>query len=75
MLYTVVIVTIFLFPETICLKLMYIATKCVQFSFNNIMYQQTDGIAIGNTLVAAVVNIFVGFKEEKLFESTDKQLH
>ena len=43
------------------------ATSGVQFSFNDIMYKQTDGVAMGSPLGPALVNIFVGFYEEKLF--------
>ena len=39
------------------------------------MYQQIGGIAMGNPLGAVIVNIFVGFQKEKLFEITDKLLH
>ena len=39
----------------------------VEFSFNNIMYKQTDGVAISSPLGAALANIFVDFYEENLF--------
>ena len=65
----------FFFPETVFLKLMYIATKRVQFSCNNIMYQQIDGIVIGSSLDAAMTYNLVGFQEEKLFEITDKPFY
>ena len=74
MLYTVVILTPLL-AETVFLKLMHITTKCVQFSFNNTMYQQIDDIAMGSPLSAAMVNIFIGFQEEKLFEITNNPLY
>ena len=55
-------------PEPIFLKLILIATKDVQFSFNNTMYQQIDEISMGSPLGATMVNIFVGFQEAKLFK-------
>ena len=52
-------------PEPIFLKLMHIATKRLQFSFNNAMYQQTNGTSKGNPLRAALTNIF---GQTKLFK-------
>ena len=60
--------------EPVSLKLMYIATKCVQFRFNNTKHWQIDGIAMGSQLGAALANIFVGFQEARLFETTNKPL-
>ena len=48
------------------------ATKLVEFSFNNNMYKQIDGVAMGSPLSVALANIFVGYHESKLFESTTK---
>ena len=36
------------------------------------MYKQTDGVAVGSPLCPALVNIFVGYYEEKLFSQTPK---
>ena len=44
----------------------------VEFSFNNIMYKQTDGVAMGSPLGPALANIFVGFYEKKLFSQISK---
>ena len=63
------------FPGTVFLRFIHIATKYVQFSFNNTVYQQIDGIAMSSPLGAVIFNIFVGFQEEKLFESTNKPLY
>ena len=48
------------------------ATKLVKFSFNNIMYQQIDGLATGNPLGLALANIFVGFYKHLLFKKNLK---
>ena len=53
--------------KAVFIELMKSATSGVEFSFNNIMYKQTDGVAMGLPLVPALANIFVGFYEEKLF--------
>ena len=44
------------------------ALSLVEFSFNNAMYKQTDGVAMGLSLGPALANIF----EEKLFSQTQK---
>ena len=41
-------------------------TSGVKFSFNNTMYRQTDGIAMGSPLGPVLTNIFVGYTENKL---------
>ena len=56
------------------LKLIYITSKCVQFSISNIVYQQTGDIAMGNPLVAAMTNIFVGFQEKSTLKQLKKHL-
>ena len=47
------------FPKAVFIELMQMATSGVEFSFNNTMYQQTDGIAIGSTLGSVLANIFL----------------
>ena len=44
----------------------------LEFSFNNNMYKQIDGAAMGSPLSVALANIFVGYHESKLFGSTTK---
>ena len=48
-------------------KLMKLATSGVEFSFNNIMYRQVDGVAMGSPLGPSLANIFVGYQEQRLF--------
>ena len=52
--------------KAIFVELMKSATSGVEFSFNDIMYKQTDGVAMGSPLGPALANIFVEFYEEKL---------
>ena len=49
-------------------ELMELATCNVEFSFNDTIYQQVDGVAMGSPLGPTMANIFVGFYEEKLFQ-------
>ena len=51
---------------------MKIATSSVEFSFNNCMYRQIDGVAMGSRLGPILANIFVGFYESKLFDKISK---
>ena len=59
-------------PKDVFVELMKSATSSVEFSFNNTMYNQTDGVAMGSPLGPALANIFVGYYEEKLFSQTQK---
>ena len=53
---------------------MQTATSSVEFSFNDTMYQQSDGVAMGSALSPALANIFVGYQETKLFLNVKKLL-
>ena len=57
-------------PKNVFVELMKNATSSVEFSFNNTMYKQTDGVAMGLPLDPALANIVVGYYEEKLFMSS-----
>ena len=61
-----------LISKAVFIKLMKSATSGVEFSFNDIMYKQTDGVAMGSPLGPVLDNIFVGFYEEKLFSQKSK---
>ena len=50
------------------------ATTSVEFSFNNKMYKQFDGVAMGSPRGPALANIFVGYQEEKLFIDNNQPL-
>ena len=58
--------------KAVFIKLMKSATSGVEFSFNDIMYKQTDGVAMGSPLGPALANIFVGFCEKKFFSQISK---
>ena len=61
-----------LISKAVFIELMKSATSGVEFSFNDIMYKQTDRVAMGSPLGPALANIFVGFYEEKLFSQKSK---
>jgi len=48
------------------------ATSFVEFSFNNTVYKQTYDIAMDSSLGPVLTNIFVGYHESLLFQSTTK---
>ena len=60
------------FPRQIFIQLMEMATSSVEFSFNDIMHRQIDVVTMGSPLGPALANIFVGYYESKLFQTTSK---
>ena len=56
-----------LIPRNVFVELMKSATSSVEFSFNNTMYKQTVGVAMGSPFDLALAIIFVGYYEEKSF--------
>ena len=63
---------VLLSPKDIFFQLMTVLTSCVEFSFNNVMFRQIDGVAMGSPLGPALANILVGNHEHKLFASNSK---
>ena len=60
------------FSKAVFIELKQMATSGVEFSFNNTMYRQTDGIAMASPLGPVLANIFAGYNENKLFEFSVK---
>ena len=58
------------FSRAVFVELMQTATSSVEFSFNNIMHQQIDGVAMGSPLA----NIFVEYHEALFFKRVNKPL-
>ena len=52
--------------ETEFVKLMFMVTSGVEFSFDSIMYKQNDGVAMGSPLGPVLANIYVGFCESSI---------
>ena len=49
-------------------ELMMLATSSVEFSFNEHMYQQNDGVSMGSPLGPTLACIFMGFIEKQYFK-------
>ena len=60
------------FSRQIFVELMEMTTSSVEFSCNDIMHRQIDGVAMGSPLGPALANIFVGYYESKHFQTTSK---
>ena len=59
-------------PKNLFVELMKSATFSVESSFNNTVYKQIDGVAMGLSLGLALANIFVRYDIEKLFSPRRK---
>ena len=51
---------------------MLIATRGAEFNFNNQMYKQLDGVAMGSPLGPTLAKIFLGFHDCRRFDNTVK---
>ena len=60
-------------PKEVFVELLHSATSTVEFSFDNTIYRQIDGVAMGSPLGPALANIFVRYYEEKLFSEISKR--
>ena len=58
----------------IFVELMQTATSFVEFSFNNMMHRQIDGVALGSPLGLSLAKIFVRYYEALLFKRVNKPL-
>ena len=47
------------------------ATSQTHFLFNNEIYDQTDGVAIGSPLDSAIANLLMGYHENKWLNSEE----
>lgn len=47
-------------------KLFKFATSFTHFLFNEVAYDQRDGVDMGSPLASILSNIFMGYHEEKL---------
>ena len=60
------------FLRKVFIELTEMRISSVEFSFNDIMYRQIDGVAMSSPLGPALANIFVGYYETKLFQTISK---
>ena len=58
--------------KEVFVELLHSATSTVEFSFDNTIYRQIDGVAMGSPLGPGLANIFVGCFEQKLFSEISK---
>ena len=59
-------------PKMVFIELMESALSSLEFNFNDTMYKQMDRVAMGSPLGPALANIFVGYRESKLFTCVQK---
>ena len=56
------------------IKLMQLATSSTEFSIGDKMYRQVDGVAMGSPLGPTLANIFMGFLEDRYFQTNDRPM-
>ena len=61
------------FPEEVFIELMETATRSVEFSFNNEMYQQKDGVAMGSPLGPCPISL-LAFMNSVCLTATKSQV-
>ena len=61
-------------PKHVCRSLLCMSIKNVEFRFNNVMYRQTDGVAMDSLLGPVLANIFVFYYEVKLFQNIQEPI-
>ena len=61
-------------PKTVLKELLYLCTKQLHFTFNNSIYIQCDGVAMGSPLGPLLANIFMTSLEEDLIPSLKSYL-
>ena len=62
-------------PETGFRRLMLMVTSGVEFSFGDVMFKQTDGVAMGSPLGPVLANVFVGYCESRIDKIKWPQLY
>ena len=57
------------YSKDVFVALLEFSISAVEFSFNQTMYQQKEGLGMGSPLSSILANIFVGFIEKNIFSS------
>ena len=57
------------FTRELFIKALELCTKDAIFIFNNCLYMQIDGIAMGNPISASLCNAFLAIKEQEWLNS------
>ena len=56
------------------IELMKLATSKTEFSINNCIYRQIDGVAMGSPLGPTLANVFMGYLENRYFAVNERPL-
>ena len=60
--------------DSLC-SLLRMVTSGVEFSFDDVMYRQTDGVAMGSPLGPVIADIFVGWCESRIPDEAWPQMY